>query len=434
MSKINIFFNIAENSGVGLYRQFLLAQTLKEKGLANVLINDFTWGQSRIFCSSFYPDCKFVVSGYDNQKMVAEMIEHLKTVHQRELTPEEQQGLYQKVYNMIEPSVEMLSKIGIWADIIVFGRRDTADYLSTWGGLRQFYNIPIVLDTDDNVHATRPFNPGYRGYYPGAESLHWNRRTAREVNALTVSTENLKHVHDKDNSSIFVIPNNLEFKRWAKAKKPAHEEIRMGLLVSSAHHEDVKLLEKALPILLKKYPNLHFYYTEIFNYLFTSFSEEFKAQMHPIGWIDLKTWPESVVGMGFDIGLAPLVDNFFNRAKSNLRFLEYSAAKMATVASPVEPYKCIQHKKTGFLARNTQDWVDYVSILVEKKKLRETMQQRAFDWVAENFDIEKNAKLYLNIYKQIINNYKTAFGKPKFPRTESFGVSAITSLPQILPK
>lgn len=397
---------------MGYYRQFLAAQALRELG-HNVLINDFTYGESRLFCKQFGYNCDHVTWGYEAELMVDEFEKHLQAVHGVQL-PRPQ--VIESITGMVEPSTEMLNKIGHWADIIHFGRRDVPEYLSQWGGLRDFFNIPIVMDTDDNVFATRPFNPGYRGYHPGSQAFYWNRKTAQEVDAVTVSTENLKQVHLRDNKQIFVLPNSLELDRWNAAKRPEHEEIRIGCLLSSSHHEDAKLLKDVIPAILEKYPNVHFYYTNMYSYLFDN--PKFAERIHKVPWIALKNWPESVVEQGYDIGLAPLVDNLFNRAKSNLRFLEYSAAGMAPIVSPVEPYKCVKNGITGLVATTKQDWIDSISLLIEDKVKREKIAKNAKKYVNQHFDIKKNAIIWVKAYKQIIKNFRKSKGPPKFPQRD----------------
>lgn len=409
--KLRIYINISENSGVGYYRQYLPALALRELG-HDVLINDFTWGENRIFCRHFHPECKHITWGYDTIPMVEDFCKHLQEEHAQEPDEALKVQIANSITGMVEPAVEMLNKIGHWADIIHFGRRDVPEYLSQWGGLREFFNVPIVVDTDDNVHATRPFNPGYRGYHPGSQAFYWNKKTASEVNAITVSTENLRQVHLRDNPNIYVLPNSLDFDRWAKAKRPEHDEIRIGCLLSSSHHEDAQILKNVIPAILKKYPNVHFYYTSMYSYLFDI--PEFKSQVHQVGWIQLKEWPEKVVELGLDIGLAPLVDNLFNRAKSNLRYLEYSAAKMAPIVSPMEPYKAVEHGKTGLVAKSTQDWIDCISLLVDDKAKRKAISEGAYNYVKTNFDIKNNVKQWVMVYNKIIKDFKKSHGKRKF--------------------
>ncbi len=414
--------NISENSGVGYYRQFIMAQELQRQG-HNVLINDFTYGESRIFCKNFGYKCEHITWGYDAIPMVDDFEKHLQEVHNVQLPRSQVES---SITGMVEPLPEILNQIGHWADIIHFGRRDVPEYLSQWGGMRDFFNVPIVLDTDDNVNATRPFNPGYRGYHPGAPSLHWNKVTAQTVDAITVSTENLRQVHLRDNKNIYVLPNSLEIDRWLNTKRPEHEEIRIGCLLSSSHHEDAKILEKVIPVIMEKYPKVHFYYTNMYSYIFDN--PTYADRIHKVPWIALKNWPESVVKLGLDIGLAPLVDNLFNRAKSNLRYLEYSAAGMAPVVSPTEPYKCVKHNKTGLIATTTQDWIDHISTLIEDKKKRESIAQAAQKYVKTTYSANKNAIIWIEAYKRIIKDFRKSKGPPKFFKRDYLfhGTSAIT--------
>ena len=49
------------------------------------------------------------------------------------------------------------------------------------------------------------------------------------------------------------------------------------------------------------------------------------------------TWFQGL--QGYHVGLAPLIDTPFNRAKSNIKWQEYTATGLATLASDLEPYR-----------------------------------------------------------------------------------------------
>jgi predicted HAD superfamily hydrolase/glycosyltransferase involved in cell wall biosynthesis len=58
-----------------------------------------------------------------------------------------------------------------------------------------------------------------------------------------------------------------------------------------------------------------------------------------------------------DLLLVPLVDNVFNRAKSNVKFIEAGSVGVPVLASEVGEFKLsIKHKTNGFLAKNPRDW------------------------------------------------------------------------------
>ena len=88
-----------------------------------------------------------------------------------------------------------------------------------------------------------------------------------------------------------------------------------------------------------------------------------------------------------DIGLSPLVDNRFTRGKCGFKILQYAAAGLAVVASPVGTNsEYVKDGTTGFLAADTQQWIDKLSRLIKDTELRKQMAQAGSAFV-ENFDI-----------------------------------------------
>lgn len=358
--KLNIYMHISENSGVGYYRQYLPALALRDAGLANVMISDFRWGE----------------------------------------------GDHAPVDN------EILFAIANWADIIIVGRQDRPEVYANWGGIRQFFNVPIIMDTDDNVRHVRPTNPGYQGYHPGADALMWNKYgMAKVFDAITVSTQDLVDFHKKENNRIYLCANRIDLKAWDAFPKPEHDTVRIGFLASSAHSDGAKMISKPVIEILKKHPNVEFYVTGAYKPFFIGKGVD--EQIKEVPWIKLQEWPQKVKELGLDIGLAPLTDNMFNRAKSNLRWMEYSSCSMAVIASPVKPYLCINHEKDGYLANNEAEWLDYMEKLVVDKDLRYTMGKEAHERIEREFEINKNAHVWLDAYKEVHQKFHEFFGKKK---------------------
>jgi glycosyltransferase involved in cell wall biosynthesis len=77
-----------------------------------------------------------------------------------------------------------------------------------------------------------------------------------------------------------------------------------------------------------------------------------------------------------DFGLAPLPDNRFTRGKCGFKILQYAAAELPVIASPVgvnAEYVC--DGVTGFHAINASQWIDKISELIENAELRKRMGQ-----------------------------------------------------------
>lgn len=68
-----------------------------------------------------------------------------------------------------------------------------------------------------------------------------------------------------------------------------------------------------------------------------------------------------------DLLLVPLVDNVFNRAKSNVKFIEAGSVAVPVLASDVGEFKLsIKHKANGFLAKTPKDW----AMILEQLRLQ----------------------------------------------------------------
>jgi len=119
--------------------------------------------------------------------------------------------------------------------------------------------------------------------------------------------------------------------------------------------------------------------------------------------IEKRLWSRDTRGIDLatsDIGLAPLPDNQFTRGKCSFKVLEYSAASLPVIASPVGTNsEYIRDNITGFLVTDTRQWVDRITQLIENPELRKKMGQEGLAF-AQKFDLsvigEQFAKLIKN--------------------------------------
>lgn len=79
-----------------------------------------------------------------------------------------------------------------------------------------------------------------------------------------------------------------------------------------------------------------------------------------------------------DIGLAPLPDNRFTRGKCGFKILQYAAAGLPVVASPVGVNSnYVRDNVNGFIAADLREWVEKISRLIEDPQLRKRMGREA---------------------------------------------------------
>lgn len=103
-----------------------------------------------------------------------------------------------------------------------------------------------------------------------------------------------------------------------------------------------------------------------------------------------------------DIGLAPVVGDDFDRAKSELHWLEYSMVGAATVASRTMrggPYDVIRDGVDGLVARSKADWRDALFRLSESPGLRQDLAGRARERVLAEYDVRVRAAEWAAAYR-----------------------------------
>ena len=94
-----------------------------------------------------------------------------------------------------------------------------------------------------------------------------------------------------------------------------------------------------------------------------------------VGVEDVQTHPSTIISeypamFTFDVGTVPLKQCVFNDCKSWIKGIEYSAAGLPFIATPVAEYRRLHEiLGIGFLARGTPDWVKYAKRLLNEVSL-----------------------------------------------------------------
>lgn len=82
---------------------------------------------------------------------------------------------------------------------------------------------------------------------------------------------------------------------------------------------------------------------------------------------------------GFDIGIAPIADSAFNRAKSNVKLKEYAAMGVPWLASPIGPYAGLGERQGGRLVADDR-WYEELDRLVRDARARRKLGRRGVKW------------------------------------------------------
>jgi glycosyltransferase involved in cell wall biosynthesis len=121
----------------------------------------------------------------------------------------------------------------------------------------------------------------------------------------------------------------------------------------------------------------------------------------PTGWDETRPYVRGIPAFARalgnthgDVGIASVLGDDFDRAKSELHFLEYSAAGMATIATRCHgdgPYNVIRDGVDGVLAHGRQGWSDGLKLLLNPN-FREQIAGAALERIALEYSHVKRAQ------------------------------------------
>ncbi|MDD5222758.1 MAG: glycosyltransferase family 4 protein [bacterium] len=123
--------------------------------------------------------------------------------------------------------------------------------------------------------------------------------------------------------------------------------------------------------------------------------------------VDCRRW--SLAGeddevQGFDIGIMPLRDDEWSRGKCGLKLLQYMAAGVPVVASPVGVNaEIVRDGQNGFWARNRAEWVEKLAILCQNEDIRKGFGSRGRETVEKSFSLSAWAPKLYEIYQSVVN-------------------------------
>lgn len=270
----------------------------------------------------------------------------------------------------------------------------------------------VVVDLDDNYLEIRKDNPAFESYAELKGGRYFLGSFITLANGITVSTQPLKEAYSKmqfANPNIDVLPNCNDVNDWKfKRRIFKDNKIRIGYMGSITHDDDLELIYEPIAQILEKYPNVKF---EICGAVDPKNIEKVMQKIQSYAKKDVleqlwfhggtQSWfgfSQHLFSMGWDIGIAPLVDEPFNHGKSHIKWFDYSMVGIPTIASKVYPYyrriqgtPTIQHEKTGLLCETKDDWFKHLESVILKPDLRRELADNAYTFIRDNWQYKNHA-------------------------------------------
>jgi glycosyltransferase involved in cell wall biosynthesis len=103
----------------------------------------------------------------------------------------------------------------------------------------------------------------------------------------------------------------------------------------------------------------------------------------------------------FDIGIAPLMDNDFNRCKSGIKALQYWALGVPVVCTPLTPYDIVTAGEDGLKADSAEDWYRALKSLVDDAALRRKMGAKGRETLIAKHDMRSRVFNWVSVFDKI---------------------------------
>ena len=294
---------------------------------------------------------------------------------------------------------------------------------------------------------------------------------------ITTTTDIFAKEIAKYNKNVYVLPNAIDPTEKQYTPNPEKSDrVRIGWLGGSSHLEDLKLLnglvskfksdgllDKVQFVLcgfdlrgtitmidpntgqqtqrpIKPMESVWYKYEQIFTNNYTTVSDEYRKHLLSFTKDEFegvenepyrRVWTKPVSSYAtnynlFDVSLAPLADNTFNKVKSQLKVIESGFHKKALIAQNFGPYQidCVNAKVksldkkdqrvfdengNAYLVTNdSKEWYQLAKRLVTNPEQIEILSNNLYNTVKDTYSIEAVSKqrreLYLSLLDEKGNN------------------------------
>lgn len=298
-------------------------------------------------------------------------------------------------------------------DVLVVFRTHYPDVLKLVSWCKS-NGIRVVFDTDDALDLVPRENVNYQGM---KERQTLYKTLLEQSDLVTTTTTNLADNLRNWNRNVAILPNSVDPDEWHVA--PRQEGIRIGWTGSATHFHDLAVALDAVREVKKKraftfvlqgicsedtIDDFYLFHSTLSGRDFeqSPFGKSVKRMLTKLAGMDYEFHPMVEVGehsrkvcdLALDVGIAPLVDDPFNRNKSCIKYYEYAMAGAVTLASHVLPYS----EEVPITAKNNQSWWrERIEYLLDADRAALLREQR--EWVLANRNMQRNVELWEKAYR-----------------------------------
>jgi hypothetical protein len=297
------------------------------------------------------------------------------------------------------------------ADVVVFSRNNEPAYA---GALQYALELgrSVVYELDDNLFDS-PLNAELGRYHRSPERLNQLRHYIESASLVRVYSDELRKKIAEINANVVRVDGPVDWSLVPSQRPRCDSRDKVWIVYATSRIQDElsNIFLADVEKLLAAYAGR----VELFLWG-PHFS---RLARHPaVRFLNCianyDRFFRKFASYGFDIGLAPLLDDAFHLSKSNNKFREYAACGIAGVYSNVKVYsECVEHGVTGVLVENEKGaWFDALARLVQDTELRRGIQTKAQEYARQHYGMDKFCAIWLEQIRSVLEQRNIATSTP----------------------
>lgn len=295
-------------------------------------------------------------------------------------------------------------------DVVQFQRPNNEHIVDLMKKTKQKGKI-IVFDDDDTFKLGEGIVPQNDEEIKfGHEVAKARREALITASGVTCTTEFLARELREVNPNVCVLPNCIDPDDAGESDENTTGRPRILILGSVISNDDYYIAKKAIEKIADKVTIVLMGVPE--NGTYKSYDQDLTwwrtlPHVEEVGFRVFGDYYNTIQSLAIDLVIAPRADNYFNRCKSNLKFLESSLFGLPFIGQAFEdklsPYQ-INPKDADYLklAQTEEDWCNILEDFLKNPEEYKQMGERARDYVCEEYAIQKHAHKWEEFYKTLM--------------------------------
>ena len=194
-----------------------------------------------------------------------------------------------------------------------------------------------------------------------------------------------------------IFPTVIDVHRYQETtkKRSVHNEIPVIGWIGSPY--TVKYFEPIIPVLDKLSQAKDFRLHVVGSH------KKFNTNSLQVKYFDWSEEKEIGLIQQFDIGIMPLQQSDFEKGKCGYKLIQYFGCAKPVVASPIGVNtEIVDHGENGYLATDDEEWVKYLSTLLDDEGKRNQMGIHGMDKVSQHYNLSISAHELYGYIQEVI--------------------------------